>query len=672
MNSGGRRPVGAGGRFGMPSAWLGGLTAVVAVVAMFAPLAAAADNGLLAAGGAGVDVGVGVGETSEVFAVIVTNNRSTRLDRPDLQYADDDGARYYQLLTGVASPDNVHLLTRFDRATAATHPVERERVTPPRRSELLAALEATRSAVVRTHQAGKRAEFYFIFAGHGDVEAGTGYLDLEDSRLDSTFLEAEVVNRVGADVQHIILDSCNSFFVVNPRKPGGRRFATPRDLALGFASRHPNVGVFLSTNSEAEVYEWSELESGIFSHEVRSGLSGAADANGDGRVSYAELAGFVDRANLKLPRASLRPQVFERGPGGDADAPLFSPARARGRRVVLGTAQRRIWIRGAAAERLIDLHKEAGDAMTIVVPGPATQPLSIIESRAAVQASARPTIAEYEVPAGASEPISFAALAAGAPTSAPRGGNAMFGDLFSVPYGAHAFAGFLAEQRGGDEPIFGISSADEARMRHYLTFIAESDREISRNQAVTVGGMGAVVVGTAAATFFSRPRWDGSPGGALTVGGLGVALLGVGLHLGLSKPPGQKALESFEAELRSTGDNRAAAVAHVESELDELGRGERRMARIMVGIFGATSLVLAAATTANLTDGAYGGHTAENLIAGFGVAAVMGAAAIYVAHSEMPTERLLRLYRSDPELKLSFGVSPTTSGGLGFAVAGRF
>ncbi|HSY39017.1 MAG TPA: hypothetical protein VLA79_05795, partial [Polyangia bacterium] len=27
---------------------------------------------------------------SAVFAVIVTNNRSTRLDRPDLQYADDD------------------------------------------------------------------------------------------------------------------------------------------------------------------------------------------------------------------------------------------------------------------------------------------------------------------------------------------------------------------------------------------------------------------------------------------------------------------------------------------------------------------------------------------------------------------------------------------------------
>ena len=33
------------------------------------------------------------GEAGQVFALIVTSNRSTRLERPDLQYADDDGAR---------------------------------------------------------------------------------------------------------------------------------------------------------------------------------------------------------------------------------------------------------------------------------------------------------------------------------------------------------------------------------------------------------------------------------------------------------------------------------------------------------------------------------------------------------------------------------------------------
>ncbi|MBC8132811.1 MAG: hypothetical protein H7X95_07500, partial [Deltaproteobacteria bacterium] len=189
--------------------------------------------------------------TSEVFAVVVTNNRSANLDRPDLQYADDDGARYYQLFSGVAAAGQVRLLTRFDRPTATAHPLLTAVAQPPRRANLTAALESVRNAVAEARRAGKRTEFYFVFAGHGDIEAGVGYLDLEDGRIDAQFLEKEVVERVGADVLHIVLDSCNSFFVVNPRKPGGRRFATPKDLALGFARRHPHVGLFLSTNSEA-------------------------------------------------------------------------------------------------------------------------------------------------------------------------------------------------------------------------------------------------------------------------------------------------------------------------------------------------------------------------------------------------------------------------------------
>ena len=69
-------------------------------------------------------------------------------------------------------------------------------------------------------------------------------------------------------------------------------------------------------------------------------------------MSYAELAGFVDRANAKLPRSNLRPQVFQRGPNGDAGATLFSPASAAGRRLIIGGGERRLWIRGAGNERL--------------------------------------------------------------------------------------------------------------------------------------------------------------------------------------------------------------------------------------------------------------------------------------------------------------------------------
>src|SRR5689334_6111264 len=54
----------------------------------------------------------------QAFALIVTNNRSGALGRPDLQYADDDGARYYELFLTLAPADHVRLLTEFDRDTA--------------------------------------------------------------------------------------------------------------------------------------------------------------------------------------------------------------------------------------------------------------------------------------------------------------------------------------------------------------------------------------------------------------------------------------------------------------------------------------------------------------------------------------------------------------------------
>jgi len=612
--------------------------------------------------------------STEVFALVVTNNRSTRLDRPDLQYADDDGARYYQLFRGVAPPDQVRLLTRFDRSTASVHPELVPVARPPRRAELLAALGAAGAAVANARRAGKHTEFYFVFAGHGDVEAGVGYLDLEDARIDPAFLEHEVVDRVQADTLHLVLDSCNSFFVVNPRKPGGRRWATPRDLALGFAARHPNVGLFLSTNSEAEVYEWSELESGIFSHEVRSGLSGAADADGDGRVSYAELAGFVDRANAKLPRSNLRPQVFQRGPNGDAGAALFSPASAQGRRLMIGGGERRLWIRGAGNERLLDLHKEAGP-MTIVVPGQADQPLTVDEWREPDGPAGRPAVAEYDVPQGTA-PVALAALAARPSEQTARGGAAIFGGLFKVPYGPLAYAAFVAESSQGDEPVYGVGAADEARMRHYLTFIAESDREVSRNQGMTVGGMGAVLVATGLALEANRSGWNDQRSGGVLLAGLGLPMLAIGLDVALSKSVGQLTLETFESELARPGADRAAVVAHIESNLDQLARGERRKARFTAGYTGACAALVAAAATVGVAQGGSDRQPAA-MVAGYGTAALMGIVAWRVLDTEMPTERLLRLYRSDPDLEPRVSVVPplpAPGGGTPamLAISGRF
>jgi len=281
----------------------------------------------------------------EVFAIIVANNHSNQLGRPDLRYADDDGAKYYEMFELLATAENIHLLAELDRDTLALFPhlgtVAKQ---PTVRAVTDAAVEVARRARAAIRR-GDEVELYFVFAGHGDVDRGVGFLELADGAFTADQLEKHVLAGIPSTRTHVVLDSCNSFFVINARKPGGRRFATPRDITETFAKKLPHVGVFLSTSAEAEVYEWSELQSGIFSHAVRSGLLGAADVNGDGSVTYKELHGFVTIAAADVKNPLFRPHVFARGPSGKNEIALVDLSDADAVAIDIGPEQTRVTVR---------------------------------------------------------------------------------------------------------------------------------------------------------------------------------------------------------------------------------------------------------------------------------------------------------------------------------------
>jgi hypothetical protein len=243
------------------------------------------------------------------LALIVANNRSAQLGRPPLQYAAMDGAKYHELFASFLGEENTVLLTDLDRDTARLFPGLVASARSPTRANVDEAVRSLARRAAEARRAGRLVRFYFAFAGHGDVDKGRGFLELIDGPFTSDDLDA-LLRRIGASEAHVILDSCNSFFVVNPRRPGGRRFGTPRDAAENLARRLPNVGVFLSTSAEAEVYEWSELQSGVFSHAVRSGLMGAADARHNGRITYQELAAFLDTASAEIKNPLFRPRAL--------------------------------------------------------------------------------------------------------------------------------------------------------------------------------------------------------------------------------------------------------------------------------------------------------------------------------------------------------------------------
>lgn len=175
-------------------------------------------------------------------------------------------------------------------------------------------------------------EFVFVFTGHGKVDdAGTGRLVLADGPLSREELFAEVIDASPADFNHVIIDACNAYYLVMARGAwkDDRGGPAARDALQAYLespdtlSRRPTTGVILSTAGTAEVHEWERYRSGVFSHELRSGLLGPADVDVDGNVTYGELESFLTAANAGVTNPKARVQVFVQAPLQNLTHPLI-------------------------------------------------------------------------------------------------------------------------------------------------------------------------------------------------------------------------------------------------------------------------------------------------------------------------------------------------------------
>lgn len=269
-------------------------------------------------------------EPVDRFAIVIGHNRSSNPENETLFYADDDAFRTYELLRTFIPEEQIHLLAEPDADSLKLFPQLADTAVSPTLARLS---HAVQQVAERVHTNGSRSEVYFVYSGHGNVERGRGYLELVDARIGPDELEREVVDRFGDARVHLLIDSCNSYYLLNSRGPGGKRYRVSVPDTDAFFARHPNVGVVLSTSAANEVYEWSELQSGVFSHELRSGLLGPADANTDGSITYRELELFVRTANRNIQNERFRPRVFVRPPQGTDDATLVPIQQMR--RIVL-------------------------------------------------------------------------------------------------------------------------------------------------------------------------------------------------------------------------------------------------------------------------------------------------------------------------------------------------
>jgi hypothetical protein len=481
------------------------------------------------------------------------------------------------------------------------------------------------------------------------------------------------LRRIGADEAHVILDSCNSFFVVNPRKPGGRRFATPRDAAEKLSRRLPNVGVFLSTSAESEVFEWSELQSGVFSHTVRSGLMGAADANHDGRVSYEELAAFVATAAAEIKNPLYRPKVFARGPNGDGERTLFDLARTHALTVTIDQdTSMRLAVRDRDGLRWLDAHKEAGQVLDLRLPAALAGHMEV--ERLKVDGSAAGTVeARYRLPDDDKTSVLFAQLMAAMPQSGPRGAQEIFRGLFVRPFGARALAAYREETARAPEPVFGISREDTERMGLLLEQLGAAERQQRLSAATTAFGMGAIY-----GTYFGLAAREHalardekarflSSGIILTSVSMGLGFYGL-VHI----PERERTYERFRADMARADADQARVAAAIETRLEEIQEEEHHARkRKLVGDYLGAGFAGGVAVLNEFVKQSQDSRILERAFT-IALAGTMLSLALREQFSTSATDKFIELWRKDPRHRpLDLTLAPLADGGM-CALSGSF
>jgi hypothetical protein len=383
------------------------------------------------------------GATVARFALVIGVNKSVDKDVAELHFADDDAARYADLFDAVGI-DTI-LLARLDSNTLHLHAHAASKAREPVSRGIDASASDLAARVSAAKQRGQKTILYFVYAGHGNVEHGTGYISLEDGKLTGHDLETRILDKVAPDEAHFIVDACQSYFLAYSRGPGGKRRSITGFSGLGSLGKRPEVGVLLSTSSARESHEWERVQAGVFSHEVRSGLYGAADADGDGSVTYQEIAAFVQRANAAIPNERFRPDVYARPPA--KSTALLDLTPGLGRRIdVEGGQAAHYLVEDQNGVYLAQFHNESGERVHLVRPrGSGRVYLERLSDAKEYVIDEQPDV------------VSTTGLALVEPRARARGAaHEAFSKMFELPFGRGNVAGYVfrfpAEADSTNEP----------------------------------------------------------------------------------------------------------------------------------------------------------------------------------------------------------------------------
>jgi hypothetical protein len=211
----------------------------------------------------------------ERFGVFIGNDRGDSADTP-LRYAGTDAERIRDVLQdmGDLPPSNVVLLRDQDAASV--------------RRALIAINDRIRA---RTGQPATEVVLFVYYSGHADSTA----LHLGGTRLDIAEVE-QIVRGSAAQFRVLLVDACRSGVLTRTK---GGQVGPALSVRLGERLDGQGVVFLTSTSANEDAQESDELHGSFFTHAFTSGLLGAADADGDGRVQLDEAYHYAYDATLR-------------------------------------------------------------------------------------------------------------------------------------------------------------------------------------------------------------------------------------------------------------------------------------------------------------------------------------------------------------------------------------
>lgn len=346
---------------------------------------------------------------TDTWLVVIGNNEGGRLEG-ELLYAERDARELAEVLRqhGPVASERILLLLGGTSES------------------VLKALLETNARIRAAAADGRQSALVVFYSGHADASS----LHLGGTEIAFDAMKA-LVESSPAAVRVLIVDACRSGTVTRVK---GVTPAESFQLALHDEVATSGLAILTSSSAGEQSQESDRLRGSFFTHHLLNGLRGAADQDGDGKVTLNEAYAYTYAQTIRSSGETMTLQhpTYSWDLKGRGALVLSEPQQLRGRtgRIRLAQASTYIVLEGSAA----------GAVTAEVTPQSERREISLPAGDYFLQQRLPDEVREFNVALG-------------------PGGTV---DLTTMPFRRVQYDR-LVRQRGGDSHVFGLTVLAGAR-----------------------------------------------------------------------------------------------------------------------------------------------------------------------------------------------------------------